>query len=191
MIGLRTLVLDATYQPVSLFPLMSIPVEDAITRCYNQDAPTCDVVEEYTRYVKTPTAKIKFPSVIARKSFEYLKFHKVPLSIDALYYRDHGKCAYCEKTIDLKEGTKDHVFPASTGGTTSWDNLVLACSGCNALKANALPEGKWKPKVTPYIPDYFELLKNRKKFPLVIHDESWRTYIGEDWVDMRVVKKVV
>ena len=66
MIGLRTLVLNATYLPINYIPVHSIPVEDAITRVFNG---TCHVVEEYDRKIKTPSLDMNWPSVIARNDF--------------------------------------------------------------------------------------------------------------------------
>ena len=50
----------------------------------------------------------------------------------------HGSvCAYCERRIDVREITLDHVTPRR--GQSAYDrrdNLVLACPGCNAQKAD-------------------------------------------------------
>lgn len=51
---------------------------------------------------------------------------------------NHGPiCAYCAQRKELKEITLDHVTPRR--GQTAYDrrdNLVLACSPCNAKKAD-------------------------------------------------------
>jgi hypothetical protein len=51
--------------------------------------------------------------------------------------------------------TRDHVKPLSRGGTNSWDNVVTACTKCNARKGNRLPmECGMYPKSTPKEPRY-------------------------------------
>ena len=50
----------------------------------------------------------------------------------------HGPvCAYCERRVDVRAITLDHVTPRR--GQTAYDrrdNLVLACPACNAQKAD-------------------------------------------------------
>jgi 5-methylcytosine-specific restriction endonuclease McrA len=40
----------------------------------------------------------------------------------------------------MSELTYDHVVPRAQGGTTCWENIVTACTRCNARKANRTPE---------------------------------------------------
>lgn len=43
--------------------------------------------------------------------------------------RDGHKCAYCGD----RAGTADHIIPRYKGGPDTMDNLVAACTRCNAL----------------------------------------------------------
>lgn len=176
MIGLRTLVLNSNYMPISLLPLHSIPVEDAITRIFSGN---CHAVFEYPRKILTPSIDMNYPSVIARNETIYLK-SKVKLKKESLYYRDHGVCVYCEKSLKIKEVTYDHVHPRSKGGEHSWKNVVCSCVSCNVKKGESFPTGNWKLNFTPYEPTYFELLSKRKKFPIVVPDASWASFL-HDW----------
>lgn len=46
-----------------------------------------------------------------------------------------GECAYCGRTTRRGERlTKDHLVPVKDGGLTTQDNIVPACSSCNASK---------------------------------------------------------
>lgn len=173
-IGLRTLVLNYNYMPISLFPLHTIPAEDAVTRIVND---TCRAVFEYDRSILTPTAKMRWPSVIARVRPKKIK-ENVRLSPESLYYRDHGLCMYCEKPITMKEMTCDHVIPESRGGRYEWTNIVSACAECNFAKGAELPVGRWKPRVAPIKPNYYQLLEIRKKFPIVVDHESWIDFLS-------------
>lgn len=183
MIGLRTLVLNATYLPINYIPVHSIPVEDAITRVFNG---TCHVVEEYDRKIKTPSLDMNWPSVIARNDFVSVR-PAVRLSRESLYYRDHGVCVYCERPLTVREVTYDHYIPRKHGGEKVWENVVAACTKCNSLKGDAEPVGIWEPKHKPYRPNYHQLVANRKKFPLIIEDNSWMGFF-EDWEHEVIVR---
>ena len=49
-------------------------------------------------------------------------------------------CPYCLKTFPLSEATRDHRIPASRGGKTEPDNIVLSCRQCNETKGALTPE---------------------------------------------------
>jgi 5-methylcytosine-specific restriction endonuclease McrA len=71
-----------------------------------------------------------------------------------LFARDNYRCQYCSKhRNDLGRRdrlTRDHVKPISKGGLNTWDNVVTACTKCNARKGNRLPmECGMYPKTTP------------------------------------------
>jgi 5-methylcytosine-specific restriction endonuclease McrA len=176
MLGLRTLVLNNNYMPISLFPLHTIPAEDAITRVFNG---TCRVVADYDRKILTPTHDIKWPSIVARIDSMRIK-EVVRLRRESLYYRDHGRCAYCEKPLTISELTYDHVVPQSQGGGSDWENVVAACPSCNSNKGDARPVGQWTPKWRPYRPTYYQLLAMRRKFPITVDHSSWIDFLG-DW----------
>jgi len=175
--GLRTLVLNANYMPVSVFPLESIPAEDAVIRILNG---TCHSVFEYDRKILTPTLDMKWPSVIARNAQEKIKPKGVKLKRDTLFYRDHGMCAYCEKPLVINEVTYDHVHPQKLGGQHTWENIVAACSACNTRKGHRLPLGEWKPKHQAYQPNYYQLITLRKKHPIIIPNPDWAQFLF-DW----------
>lgn len=52
----------------------------------------------------------------------------------ALAERDGEGCFYCDSTGPL---TVDHVRSQASGGSDSFDNLVLACRECNWFKSSA------------------------------------------------------
>lgn len=174
-INLRTLVLNPNFMPVSVFPnLYTIPAEDAIVRHLNG---SCTVVYWHNRHVLTPSRHDLFwPSVIVNNNTR--SFNKeVRLKRSTLYYRDHMRCSYCDEELEFHENTYDHVIPRVRGGDHSWENVVLACKECNSKKGDSLPVGKWTPKRKPYKPTFFDLLEQRKKFPVYIDDENWRQFL--------------
>lgn len=60
---------------------------------------------------------------------------------DALFERQHGRCAYCECDMTLRWGfpntvTRDHIVALSAGGSDDDANLVGACMECNWRKGS-------------------------------------------------------
>jgi len=58
---------------------------------------------------------------------------------DRLFKLQQGKCACCK--IDLTKQTAhiDHIYPISSGGTNTDDNIQLLCVSCNCSKHNKDP----------------------------------------------------
>ena len=181
MIGLRTLVLNANYMPVSIFPLHTIVVEDAITKVFNN---TVHVVFDHDRKVAHPTLDMNWPSVIARNRNSRPR-ESVRFARESLYYRDHGMCQYCGTTMNMKQTTYDHVIPRSKGGTHTWDNVVMSCSKCNNVKADRMPRDSFVPIQKPYKPTYWQLIANRRKFPIWVDCPSWIDFLGEWEAEIR------
>lgn len=58
----------------------------------------------------------------------------------AVRARAGGRCQYCLMHESLQGATfhLEHVIPLSRGGRSDFDNLVLACPGCNLHKAGRI-----------------------------------------------------
>ncbi len=63
----------------------------------------------------------------------------VPLNRRNIYHRDGSVCQYCGRKHPSSELSLDHVMPRSRGGGDTWENLVCACTTCNARKADKTP----------------------------------------------------
>ena len=183
MLGLRTLVLNASYMPISLLPLHTVPVEDAVGRIFNK---SCHSVFDYDRKILSPNLDMNWPSVIARNTYINVK-NELKLRRESLFYRDHGICVYCEQPITIRELTYDHVIPRREGGQKTWENIVSSCTKCNSLKGNKDPVGIWQPKWWPFKPNYHQLLANRRKFPILIDHKSWEQFFG-DWESEVIIR---
>ena len=71
-----------------------------------------------------------------------------------LFARDRHICLYCGKRFGTAELTRDHIVPASRGGTDMYTNLATACRACNARKDDRTPEEARMPLLAlPYEPD--------------------------------------
>ena len=46
------------------------------------------------------------------------------------------KCAYCDKDLDEKSATIDHILPKFKGGHNVKSNMICSCSKCNRSKGS-------------------------------------------------------
>jgi 5-methylcytosine-specific restriction endonuclease McrA len=149
----RCLTLNASYEPVAL-----VAVKRAIVLVVSEKA---EIVEaNLERRFRSERAEYPYPLVI-----RLVKYVEIPRRLrrhvtnTILFARDNYKCQYCGKHRDdlgrRERLTRDHVKPLSRGGKNTWDNVVTACTKCNARKGNRLPmECGMYPKSTPKEPRY-------------------------------------
>ena len=90
--------------------------------------------------VKTVRGAIRCPTVVVCTSFNKVILSTPKLSKKTIYERDGGTCQYTGRKVDFHEANLDHVIPASRGGKTSFDNLVLSHVKVNSKKDNRTPE---------------------------------------------------
>lgn len=82
----------------------------------------------------------------ARKANAFIETVK----FSVVFKRDKGVCYICKNkvTTELPEdkiipkdyGVLDHVVPLNKGGLHCYDNIKLACHGCNSAKSDHIPE---------------------------------------------------
>ena len=168
------LVLNADYRPLSYYPLSLWCWQDAVKAAFMDRV---DIVAEYDHYVHSPTTRIKIPSVVVLK--DYVKPQKrVAFTRFNLFLRDGFCCQYCGARGDL---TFDHVVPRASGGVTSWDNVVAACSPCNLKKGSkSLKRAGMSLRRAPRQPEAEELRNAGRQFPPNHLHESWMDYLYWD-----------
>ena len=170
----KTLVLNADYKPLSYFPLSICNWKESIKAVFLEKV---SVVSEYNEIVRSPSIKIKIPSVIALKSFVKPSTHPNFTRFN-VFLRDKFSCQYCGDKNDL---TFDHLLPKSKGGLTDWENVVTACSTCNVKKGGKLYNNcDLKLKKLPFVPTVDDLHKNGRNFPPNFLHESWMDYLYWD-----------
>lgn len=132
---LRTLVLNAGYEPLSV-----VSFRRAIALVMNGRASVIESDEGQP--VRSPSLKWARPSVIILNRYVKMPNNRnIPVSRRGVLRRDFNRCAYCRGSAS----TIDHVLPRSRGGKNEWDNLVACCLDCNNLKGNKTPvEMGWK-----------------------------------------------
>jgi 5-methylcytosine-specific restriction endonuclease McrA len=124
--------------------------------------------------IRTSTRTFRVPAVIKLTYSIKVPYRgTVPYSRRALFTRDNYECQF--NNCKRKATTRDHVYPESLGGPSTWTNLVAACGECNNKKANkTLDQLGWTLKNKPYAPKaWFSVVF---KFEL---DPAWIPYLPE------------
>lgn len=180
---LRTLVLNADYRPLGVWPPSIITPQEAI-RAVFRDRVT--VVESWDDVFRSSSVTIQVPKVVALRKY-------APVSAEpkfcrrSILLRDRFRCQYCGEAFEASELTFDHVVPRAAGGKTEWTNILSACVGCNARKRHTLPNysgrkgrtaanGSMRPLKAPRRPTTAELLRSGLEFlePTIRADfSSW------------------
>jgi 5-methylcytosine-specific restriction endonuclease McrA len=128
-----TLLLSHAYEPVD-----RISWQRAITLWWMDKV---EILEEYeNREIRSVTFVMRMPSVVRFLSAFRSRKRSVKFSRENVYTRDNGACQYCGKKVPRTEATYDHVIPRKLGGETRWENVVIACLGCNQKKGGHTPE---------------------------------------------------
>ncbi len=168
------LVLNADYRPLSYYPLSLWSWQDAVKAAW---LDRVDIVSEYDDVVHSPSTTIRIPSVVVLK--EFVKPQKrVAFTRFNLFLRDEFSCQYCGATGDL---TFDHVVPRASGGITSWENVVAACSPCNLRKGSkSLKTCGLSLRKPPVQPNVEQLHRIGRKFPPNYLHESWMDFLYWD-----------
>jgi 5-methylcytosine-specific restriction endonuclease McrA len=168
------LVLNADYTPLSYYPLSLWPWQTAVKAMF---LDRVDVIAHYEREVRSPTARLQLPSVIALKN--YVKPSQYPaFTRFNLFLRDHFLCQYCGSPKDL---TFDHVIPRAYGGRTTWENVTTACSPCNLKKGGRTPkEAHMHIMGKPHRPTTWQLQDHGRGYPPNYLHETWRDWLYWD-----------
>jgi 5-methylcytosine-specific restriction endonuclease McrA len=145
-----TLVLNRHWQPVNV-----ATVARSLVMLWNESARVIDPDDfrlyswsdwaalrpkEGEPYIRCVHFHMRVPEVITLTHYDRFRESTVTFSRRNIFKRDHSTCQYCGKRPGTSELTIDHVLPRSRGGTSTWENCVLACTECNARKANRTPE---------------------------------------------------
>jgi 5-methylcytosine-specific restriction endonuclease McrA len=171
------LVLNADFRPLSYFPLSLWSWQDAVKAVF---LDRVNIISEYDTVVRSPSFEMRLPSVISLKEF-IATARRPAFTRFNVFLRDRFHCQYCGEPRPSHDLTFDHVVPRSRGGRTTWANVVTACSGCNLLKGNRLPqESGMHPVRPPMQPTTVHLQENGRAFPPNYLHQSWRDFLYWD-----------
>ena len=156
-----TLILNASYLPLGV-----CTSKRAICLFFLNKV---DILMNYEDYIYSPSTRLKVPSVIKLKKYVNFNSLDVVLNRKNLLLRDNSCCQYCSSTKNL---TIDHIIPKQKGGKDTWQNLIIACSSCNAKKGNRTPfEANMK------------LMKEAKKPNRFMYYNQFINYKNKGWKD--------
>jgi 5-methylcytosine-specific restriction endonuclease McrA len=131
-------------------------------------------------WVRAVNFEIQVPRVVRLLTYDRLPRQHVHLNRRSVLARDGHQCQYCGRHFPIQQLSLDHVLPRSRGGTTTWENVVCACLGCNVRKGGRTPhEAKMTLICRPTKPRRNPLLLTKLNNPKY---ESWRTWLdGVYW----------
>ncbi|QMW22666.1 HNH endonuclease [Sandaracinobacteroides saxicola] len=168
------LVLNADFTPLSYYPLSLWSWQDAIKASFLERV---DVVATYDREIRSPSLRLKLPSVVALRQYVKPASHPAFTRFN-LFLRDRFQCQYCGAGNDL---TFDHVVPRAYGGRTTWSNVTTACAPCNLRKGGRTPaEAHMQLRSKPHQPSTHALQDHGRAFPPHYCHETWRDYLYWD-----------
>lgn len=91
-------------------------------------------------WVSAVNFDIAVPRVIRLLFYDRLPRQTVKFNRRNIFARDGNRCQYCGKKFPTSELSLDHVVPRTLGGGNAWENIVCACTKCNAKKGGRTPE---------------------------------------------------
>ena len=123
------------------------------------------------------------PEVVVLTEYEGRGERSVVFSRKNIFKRDRYTCQYCGKQPGPEELTIDHVIPRSRGGTSTWENCLLACVECNKRKADkTLEQAGMTPRKTPKKPSWKTLAQVHPK----ARRESWEQFLGRAYWEVEL-----
>jgi 5-methylcytosine-specific restriction endonuclease McrA len=123
------------------------------------------------------------PEVVVLTAYEGRGERSVVFSRKNVFKRDRYTCQYCGCQPGPEELTIDHVMPRSRGGTSTWENCLLACVACNKRKADKTPaEAGMIPRKAPKKPSWKTLSQVHPK----ARRESWEQFLGRAYWEVEL-----
>ena len=90
-------------------------------------------------WITTVNFYIAVPRIVRLLFYDRLPRNDVKFNRRNIFARDSNRCQYCGKKFPTNELSLDHIIPRSLGGAATWENLVCACTDCNAKKGGRTP----------------------------------------------------
>lgn len=180
-----TLVLNRSWQPVGVATVArsltlvagdrAQIVDPADFRQYTWADWARLLPQEDEPFIQSVKFRLRVPEVITLAAYDRVPKNVVTFSRRNLYRRDQYTCQYCGAQPGSEELTIDHVQPRSRGGTSTWENCVLACLECNQRKANRTPREASMPlHKCPLRPTWTPLYARH-----TVRVESWSKFLSE------------
>ncbi|MBN1788157.1 MAG: HNH endonuclease [Sedimentisphaerales bacterium] len=91
-------------------------------------------------WIATVNFHIAVPRIVRLLFYDRLPRNDVKFNRRNIFARDANRCQYCGKKFPTSELSLDHIIPKKMGGKADWENLVCACTNCNAKKGGRTPK---------------------------------------------------
>ncbi|MGE0606875.1 MAG: HNH endonuclease [Pirellulales bacterium] len=189
-----TLVLNRNWQPVNV-----AKVARSLVLLWNESARVVDphdyqtyAWEDWTKlkpvegeaFIQAIRLRLRVPEVVTLTEYDRLPEAAVAFSRRNIFKRDHFTCQYCHVQPGTDELSIDHVLPRSQGGTSTWENCVLACVSCNKRKADRTPiQAGMKLRVQPIRPTWKPLYAAHN-----VRIASWSKFVSEAYWNVELEK---
>jgi 5-methylcytosine-specific restriction endonuclease McrA len=180
-----TLVLNRNWQPVNV-----ATVARSLVMLWNESARVVDPRDYQTYawadwakltpaegepFVRSVRMRLRVPEVLTLTGYDRLPEAAVAFSRRNIFKRDHHTCQYCGSQPGTEELTIDHILPRSQGGSSTWENCVLACVACNKRKADRTPDqAGMKLRKAPSRPSWKPLYATHS-----VRIASWSKFVSE------------
>jgi 5-methylcytosine-specific restriction endonuclease McrA len=160
----RSLVLNASYEPLSV-----VPTRRAVVLVLRDRAT---VVVERDEVWASERSAVTVPSVVRLTTFVRVPYRRtIPVTRRAVFGRDGHLCQYCGSPAE----SIDHVTPRSKGGPHVWENVVACCRPCNIRKGDRLPtEAGLVLRTRPAAPRQYAWIYASAGYTL---DPAWDPYL--------------
>ncbi len=166
------------------------------------------------QFIQAVRLRLRVPEVIVLSAYDRLPSAAVSFSRRNVFKRDHWACQYCGRQCRSPMGildesgkrfgdssshdhgnrprrqpgseelTIDHVIPRSQGGTSTWENCVLACIGCNKRKADRTPhQAGMRLHKAPVWPRWNPIYARDS-----VRIESWSKFVSETYWNVPLEK---
>jgi 5-methylcytosine-specific restriction endonuclease McrA len=133
--------------------------------------------------IRSPRLTLVPPEVILLKTYDGQGGREVVFSRKNLFKRDRYTCQYCGLQPGPEELTVDHLVPRSRGGTSTWENCVLACVECNKRKADRSPaQAGLRLRRVPKKPSWKALVQ----VPARERRESWDKFLSRAYWEVEL-----
>lgn len=131
--------------------------------------------EDDELFVQTCRFRLRVPEVITLRDYDRVPINSVTFSRRNVFKRDRFTCQYCGCQPGSSDLTIDHVVPRAQGGTSTWENCVLACVECNGMKADRTPvQAGMKLRNEPTRPNWRPMYASDG-----VRIDSWQKFINE------------
>lgn len=140
--------------------------------------------DEFTRErIRSMLLSLAPPEVILLTSYRGMGRRSVVFSRANLFRRDRYTCQYCGARPSVSDLSIDHVVPRSLGGTSTWENCVVACFRCNYEKADRTPEESGlRLRKTPEKPTRTDFLGQLRR----PRCESWSKFLSRAYWEVEL-----